>query len=417
MDPLRAQYEKFPYPPVPSMALPVPGQGRELSYEFGSNLPHEGIRILVAGAGTLEPVVVAQAHPRAREVVAVDFSRRSIAILKRRLALARIRAFMGFGIGAGPLPPVRPVAADLGEWEDGTFDYIIASNVLHHMSDPAAMLRRLASWLRPGAIMRIVTYPKSSRIWMREISKQLKRCPPTFGICTASTLKKQCMKTLLATTQDNAVHIPKVGGHLFDIHPETGTRAGIKDAFFNERENPLSPLQWAAACHAAGLELFSEGQDEGSRSDFLDFLLPRAATLDRWSKLQVLDDLLELCTNPVLWLRKPDVLSRERTDKPKLESEPEPIPTHAPPPPLPKITLATGKITDYTAELALYLHRADAILNTKGLGVRDAIAALRKKVGPRTSAPPEERVLSGLSMIDYDIDQLLAAHPQALPQA
>ena len=60
------------------MALPRPGQGQPLAYEFGLSLAqkekgsHEGIRILVAGAGTLEGLIVAQTHPKAQEVVALD---------------------------------------------------------------------------------------------------------------------------------------------------------------------------------------------------------------------------------------------------------------------------------------------------------------------------------------------------------
>src|SRR5438270_702167 len=95
-DALRAQYERFPYPPIGRFALPLRAQGEPLRYEHGlkmAGLGQEasstGIRILVAGAGTLEPLVVAQAHPRAREVVAVDISRASLDRLKSRERLAR----------------------------------------------------------------------------------------------------------------------------------------------------------------------------------------------------------------------------------------------------------------------------------------------------------------------------------------
>ena len=67
-DPVRAQYERFPYPPGSALRLPVRGQGASLTWERGVALArtsplgdlshglapdHRGLRILVAGAGTL----------------------------------------------------------------------------------------------------------------------------------------------------------------------------------------------------------------------------------------------------------------------------------------------------------------------------------------------------------------------------
>ena len=79
------------------MALPRRHEGRVLSFEegtrhaFGNARSHAGARILVAGCGTLEALVVAEAHPLAREIVALDCSTRSIARLNRRIGLARAR--------------------------------------------------------------------------------------------------------------------------------------------------------------------------------------------------------------------------------------------------------------------------------------------------------------------------------------
>ena len=36
--------------------------------------------------------------------------------------------------------------------ELGKFDYIIASNILHHVPDPALLLNRLSSWLVPNSL-------------------------------------------------------------------------------------------------------------------------------------------------------------------------------------------------------------------------------------------------------------------------
>jgi len=102
MDLVRQQYERFPYPPIPSFALPLRKQGKLLQYElgihflckyrkqfFGSPLEeeaftHNGKTILVVGAGTLEPLVVAQMHPQAKKIIALDISKRSLGTLKKK---------------------------------------------------------------------------------------------------------------------------------------------------------------------------------------------------------------------------------------------------------------------------------------------------------------------------------------------
>ena len=100
MNEVRQHYERFPYPPIPAAALPRRGQGVPLSWEYGSERAFgerstgRGRRILVVGAGTLEALVVGLANPRAQEVVALDLSARSLARLKRRVALVRARQWV-----------------------------------------------------------------------------------------------------------------------------------------------------------------------------------------------------------------------------------------------------------------------------------------------------------------------------------
>src|SRR5688500_18082183 len=105
MDAVQKQYERFPYPPVPAFALPQAGQGEKLAYGFGAALANRtlnlslpvdsaGRKILVAGCGTLETLVIAQNHPNASEIVAVDISERSLHILKKRLALAKVSRWL-----------------------------------------------------------------------------------------------------------------------------------------------------------------------------------------------------------------------------------------------------------------------------------------------------------------------------------
>ena len=103
MNALRNQYERYPYPPVGFLALPRRNEGKELRYPRA----HEGIRILIAGCGTLETTVVAQNHGRAMEIVSVDLSERSMEISEKRLGWMKIARPLSV------LPPVRWIAGDL----------------------------------------------------------------------------------------------------------------------------------------------------------------------------------------------------------------------------------------------------------------------------------------------------------------
>ncbi|OVE81081.1 hypothetical protein BVY03_04705, partial [bacterium K02(2017)] len=182
---VQKQYEKHPYPPIPFMALPHKNQGQDLKFELGLKLlkktnlncnhtNHNNIRILVAGCGTIEPLVVAQMHPQASEIIAVDFSQNSLNTLNKRIKLAKWTNYLTFFLPGRKLPSIKLEQGDLWKWENGNFDYIIISNVLQHVENGGDLLKRITTWLKPNGILRMVTYPKHSRIWMRLTSKWLK---------------------------------------------------------------------------------------------------------------------------------------------------------------------------------------------------------------------------------------------------
>lgn len=299
MNPVQAQYEKYPYPPIPWLALPKRGEGASLAFErglklAGRNQNHDGARILVAGCGTFEPLIVAQQNSRAAEVVAVDFSYEALKCLKKRFALARLAGVLR-PWAKGSIAPTCLLHADLTTWSDGLFDCIFASNVLHHTEDPSAMLMRLSSMLRPGGLMRVVTYPRHSRLWMRLTREWF----ASQGMSAESP-------DLILSAKNAVRRLPS--GHpirgCFESQPETRSRTGLIDAFFNAQEKPLSPLEWKAASAQASLKWIAEDQREDCRGATLVSLIPTTQALDPWERLQVLDDTLELVVNPVLWFEK-----------------------------------------------------------------------------------------------------------------
>ncbi len=395
-DPLQLQYQRFPYPPVPAFALPRfrAGFSPEIRFEWAAKRPHRGVSILVIGAGTLEALVVAQANPDAAKVVALDFSRRSLTLLKRRVRFARITRFLGTPRHA----PIEARCEDFWKYEPKeSFDFIIASNVLHHLSDPAAAPALFARWLKPGGITRVVTYPKQSRHFMRETSRFLRAnldLPNDTEITYPRDLIHQARRAIRKLPPDHPVR------SCFESQPETRTEAGLIDAFFNARENPLSPLEWRDAFSRAGLELLSETQTDTSRSSFVDELLPgRAglARLDAWDRLQILDDTLELCANPVLWLKKMGDISTGLA-APATSATGRPEPTVA----KTGDTPGNDKAFEFSSrEIHEGAGRARALLARADISFEDYLSALRTEVGPRVTAPPEERPLPGLSILDW----------------
>jgi SAM-dependent methyltransferase len=358
----REHYERYPYPPVPTFALPLPDQGERLKYP-GSP---DGIRILVAGAGTLEPLIVAQSHPKAAEIVAVDLSTRSLSKLRMRIWLAK------FSLLRHRLPPIRCIAADLTTWHpESSFDYIVASNMLHHVEDPAALLERFSSWLKPGGSLRAVTYPKRSRLWMRETSRWLKSKISNVNELSGKALVQACKSAIAKLPQRDPVR------SCFESQPEVTHEAGLADAFFNPCENPLSPLEWETASNRAGLELVAEGQDPTSHSSFLTELLPATSVLTRWERLQILDDSLELCANPIFWFKKVGNIRKERADRRCV----------------PQNTMSPAE------EMIAGLKMTDALLKKAGLRVIHLLDALEDEVGPRVSTRGD--ILPGLSVTEY----------------
>jgi SAM-dependent methyltransferase len=78
--------------------------------------------------------------------------------------VAQVRATLGAMVEAGELAQDHPVTAVQGDalalpFADGTFDRVIASEVLEHIPDDVAAMRELARVLKPGGAM-AVTVPR-----------------------------------------------------------------------------------------------------------------------------------------------------------------------------------------------------------------------------------------------------------------
>jgi len=152
-------YERHPYP-APIDDLESYGRSwdalrrRAESHLFWPAEPYRVDRsILVAGCGTTQAAHYAVRWPRS-QVIGIDVSAKSIAFtqeLKQKYALDNLEVRQ---------LSVERVAA-LGE----SFDHIVCTGVLHHLSDPDAALRALRGALAPnGALHMGALESISSRI-------------------------------------------------------------------------------------------------------------------------------------------------------------------------------------------------------------------------------------------------------------
>lgn len=158
---VRAQYEEHPYPRWTGVARPLFDAGTGARADTGSpnigsaiatSADSTSAEILVAGCGTgQESTEVALEYPAA-SVLAVDLSLASLAYATRMANEMQVT-----NVTHAQADILR--LADLGR----TFDAIYSVGVLHHLADPAAGLRVLASLLRPDGAMLIGLYSERAR--------------------------------------------------------------------------------------------------------------------------------------------------------------------------------------------------------------------------------------------------------------
>jgi len=154
-----ALYHDYPYPPPiadlrPYLAgerLPAFNPRDSWALHFPEQAPREAIDILVAGCGTRVVPMFAARMPKAR-IVGVDISAQSIAVSRAQCAehgLDRVT------FHEMPLEDIGALGQD--------FDLIHCHGVLHHLVDPVAGLRVLASTLRPHGVISAMVYARYGR--------------------------------------------------------------------------------------------------------------------------------------------------------------------------------------------------------------------------------------------------------------
>jgi tetratricopeptide (TPR) repeat protein/SAM-dependent methyltransferase len=155
---VRQQYEENPYPRWTKPEVVHPERSIDDFMQTGfPRAPYRALNkrdldILIAGCGTGQhPIIIARMFPAAR-VLAVDLSLSSLAYARRKTR----------ELG---LENVAYAQADLLRLSDSgrKFDIIHSVGVLHHLADPIAGMRALASSLNPGGLFLLGLYSELAR--------------------------------------------------------------------------------------------------------------------------------------------------------------------------------------------------------------------------------------------------------------
>lgn len=165
------QYEAWSYPPpFPDIAAQLERgyvqMGDPALYSpalWPEGRPRQDLKVLVAGCGTVQAAVLAYTN-RGCQVAGVDVSEASLAherFLQDRHQLSNLTLYKG------DLQDVHQIGRD--------FDVIFATGVLHHLADPDAGLRALASVLAPHGVLVGMVYGATRRAGVYMVQDALRR--------------------------------------------------------------------------------------------------------------------------------------------------------------------------------------------------------------------------------------------------
>ena len=247
MDPVRQQYEAYPYPArdpkdeAKRLIEGSPSHPVEIDHYLfqGRRDWTQPLRALVAGGGTGDGLIML-AQKLAdigcpAEVTYLDMSEAS-----RDIAEARAKA-RGLDI--------RFITGDLlTAPEYGPFDYIDCCGVLHHLPDPDAGFAALARALSPEGGMGLMVYAPYGRSGVYPLQD-------AFGALLGPDTpadKIRMGKAALASLPDS--HPFKVNAHLRD---HNDSDAGFHDLLLHSRDRAYTIIELNAVLDKAGLGLVS----------------------------------------------------------------------------------------------------------------------------------------------------------------
>lgn len=243
---VRGQYECYPYPardPADEDRRLITGSPSHLleigHYLWGAGRPPAPLRVLVAGGGTGDALVMlAQQLHDAALPAAITYL--DVSAASRRIAEARIARR-----GLGGVTFVTGSLLDAGQLAPGPYDYVDCTGVLHHLADPLAGARALAAVLAPGGGIGLMVYGTLGRSGVYDVQEILRRVAGTAPEADRLAVARRLLAQLPPTNR--LVRNPVVGDH------RRGDDAGLYDLLLHRRDRAYRVPELIALVRDAGL--------------------------------------------------------------------------------------------------------------------------------------------------------------------
>jgi SAM-dependent methyltransferase len=233
---VQAQYEEDPFPPWLTIAeserISLGAHLREILPGFDPpKALDRPVDVLIAGCGTGKHPLEISRMRDAREIVAVDLSRASLAYATRmaqKLGIDRVRFVQGDILEIGKL--------------DRRYDLIECVGVLHHMASPLAGWRALLEGLRPEGVMRIGLYSERARSSVVNARRRVQE----LGL-SATPDDIRTLRARIVAGEEPGLEGTRMFSDFYNL-------SACRDLMFHACEHRYTPLGIAEALAELGLE-------------------------------------------------------------------------------------------------------------------------------------------------------------------
>jgi SAM-dependent methyltransferase len=235
---VRSLYDLHPYPPVEDLNMyrrQWQDEDRRVAdfHMYWARRPYrEDLRILVAGCGSAQAARQALRHPSA-QVVGIDISETSIhhtLELKQKYDLSNLQ------VRRLPIEQVQ----ELGE----TFDLIVCTGALHHLSDPGSGLGALRSVLDTGGALDLMVHAPYGRAGVYMLQEYCRR----LHIGHSSTEIRDLARTLAVLPRTHPL------AHLLGKAQDFKTSAGMADSLLQPQDRAYTIPQLFDLLSKCGLK-------------------------------------------------------------------------------------------------------------------------------------------------------------------
>ncbi|NQW11285.1 MAG: class I SAM-dependent methyltransferase [Alphaproteobacteria bacterium] len=247
-DPIRAQYESYPYPardPGDERRRLVSGSPSHLDeirhYLHGGRLDlNQPFRALIAGGGTGDAAIMLAQHLTDAGAAQAEVSYLDLSTASRAIAEARAEAR-----GLTNIRFVTGAIEDIADRAPGPYDYIDCCGVLHHLESPEAGLAALTRQLATGGGMGLMVYATLGRAGVYPVQEALAQLAGDKPDRERLAVARRLVADLPASHW--LKRNPFVGDHL------TGGEAGLYDLLLHRRDRSYRVDELLTLVRGAGL--------------------------------------------------------------------------------------------------------------------------------------------------------------------